>query len=137
KMTLPDDINLAYLKQVALDWRELVRERKDVILRSPTMSMVESLPTVAPIDTIDRSYQPARPGSMVAVEKRESSFYRGNFGQAAPQLQIEHRRGSMEAARIRVNEVVNLYIYPPIPVTEELRRSLTMASAPPIPYISS
>ncbi|KAH8345995.1 hypothetical protein KR067_012701, partial [Drosophila pandora] len=117
-MALSEEAHFAFAKQVALDWRELVREKKLLILQSPTASIanVDSFISVGRART--------RTSSMFTGEKRDSSFYRASFFKPPKELDIERRTGSMDADRIRVNEELNLYIYPPVPVTEEARISL-------------
>ncbi|KAH8275031.1 hypothetical protein KR018_011318, partial [Drosophila ironensis] len=122
---------MVFVKQVALDWRELVREKKNMMLMSPSMSIMnqESLADV-PVSRL-------RASSMLSREKRESSFYRANFPQKQQELTIERREGSMNAARILVNETLNLYVYPPIHVTPEARESLLLYPTTPVSVMSS
>ncbi|XP_017057718.1 uncharacterized protein LOC108098997 [Drosophila ficusphila] len=120
-MALADEGNYAFVKQVALDWRELVRERRQSLL-SPTQSIWmedAQLPMVEP---------KARTVSMIAAERRESSFYRHRFSQPMP-VAIERREvGSILADFIQVSDDVQLFIYQPIHVSPSLRASIQAMS---------
>lgn len=130
-MALSEEAHFAFAKQVALDWRELVREKKLLMLQSPTTSIANADSFI--------SYARARyrTSSMFTGEKRDSAFYRGSFFKPAKELDIQRRAGSMDADRIKVNEELNLYIYPPIPVTEEARASLLLDPISPISPLSA
>ncbi|XP_017108993.2 uncharacterized protein [Drosophila bipectinata] len=119
-MAFVEEAHFAFAKKVALDWRELVREKKFQMLETPT----ESLANVESLVSMARSK--ARTSSMFTAERRESSFYRATFSKPPRELEIERRAGSMDPDRIRVNEDLNLYIYPPVQVTEEARMSLLL-----------
>ncbi|XP_052847144.1 uncharacterized protein LOC128259053 [Drosophila gunungcola] len=118
-MALADDSNFAFVKQVALDWRELVREKRQSLILSPTLS------TLADESQMMMADSKSRTQSMIPAERRDSSFYRHRFSQQPKEpMEIEHRPGSMDASRIRVNDDVELFIYLPITVTESVRASV-------------
>ncbi|EDX07032.1 uncharacterized protein LOC6734427 [Drosophila simulans] len=131
-MALVDESNYAYVKQVALDWRELVREKRKSNLFSPTISM-QAVESQQPIgDTRSRTQ------SMIPAERRESSFYRHRFSQQAKPVEIERQEvGSMEPDRIRVSGDVLLYIYQPIFVSNARMASIQFWSPSDISITSS
>ncbi|EDW92721.1 uncharacterized protein LOC6532236 [Drosophila yakuba] len=131
-MALVDESNYAYVKQVALDWRELVREKRQSNLFSPVMSMqtVESQQRMA--DTKSRTQ------SMIPAERRESSFYRHRFSQPAKPVEIECQEPlSMEPDRIRVSGDVLLYIYQPILVSRDRMASIQVLSPSDLSIVSA
>ncbi|EDV50049.1 uncharacterized protein LOC6545161 [Drosophila erecta] len=131
-MALVDEGNYAYVKQVALDWRELVREKRQSNLFSPVLSMqaVESEQRMA--DTRSRTQ------SMIPAERRESSFYRHRFSQPAKPVEIEcQEASSMEPDRIRVSGNVLLYIYQPIIVSKTVMDSIQAWSPSDMSLVSS
>lgn len=129
---LVDESNYAYLKQVALDWRELVREKRKSNIFSPTISM-QAVDSQQPIgDTRSRTQ------SMIPAERRESSFYRHRFSQQAKPVEIECQEvGSMEPDRIRVSGDILLYIYQPIFVSNTVMASIQAWSPSEISITSS
>ncbi|XP_037718393.1 uncharacterized protein LOC119552715 [Drosophila subpulchrella] len=130
-MALADESNFAYVKQVALDWRELVRERRQSQIFSPTLSMLAEESQLRMAETKSRTQ------SMIPAERRDSSFYRHRFSLESKPLEIEQQEvGSMEPARIKVSENVHLFIYQPIPVSPSVRASIVPFS-PSDPSITS
>ncbi|XP_016969259.1 uncharacterized protein LOC108037242 [Drosophila rhopaloa] len=131
-MALADESNYTYVKQVALDWRELVREKRQTMTLSPTISML------AEESQLRMAEPKSRTQSMIPAERRDSSFYRHRFSQQPKEpIEIEHREGSMEASRIRVNDDVQLYIYQPIRVTDSVRASVHAMSPSDISMTST
>ncbi|XP_017066345.1 uncharacterized protein LOC108104667 [Drosophila eugracilis] len=117
-MALADESNFAYVKQVALDWREMVREKHQSLLMSPTQSLWGDESQLRMAGTRSRTQ------SMIPDERRASSFYRHRFSQQEKPLVIERREGSMEPSRIRINDELQIYIFQPIYVSPALRASI-------------
>ncbi|XP_016955207.1 uncharacterized protein LOC108028074 [Drosophila biarmipes] len=118
-MALADESNFAYVKKVALDWRELVRERRMSQILSPTLSML------AEESQLRMAGAKSRTQSMIPAERRDSSFYRHRFSLESKPVEIEQQEvGSMEPARIKVSDNVHLFIFQPIPVSPSVRASI-------------
>ncbi|XP_017011298.3 uncharacterized protein [Drosophila takahashii] len=117
-LAMPDEGNFAYVKQVATDWRELVREKHQSQIFSPTLSMLAEDSQLRMVDTKSRTQ------SMIPAERRESSFYRHRFTLESKPVQIERRElGSMEPDFIKVSEGVSLFIYQPIYISPSAKAS--------------
>lgn len=124
-MALADESNYGYVKQVALDWRESVRERRNMEQVTPTQSMLDQEQS---LQRLAESQARGR-GSAINAERRDSSFYRQSFSRGAKAVEIERNEGNMESDRIRVSEDVNLYLHQPVPITNEIRSSLQNAGS--------
>ncbi|KAH8349903.1 hypothetical protein KR084_009089, partial [Drosophila pseudotakahashii] len=110
--------NLSINAQVAMDWRELVREKRQSQIFSPTLSMLADESQLRMVDTKSRTQ------SMIPAERRESSFYRHRFALESQPVEIERRElGSMEPDFIKVSDGVSLFIYQPIYITPSARAS--------------
>ncbi|KAH8322319.1 hypothetical protein KR059_012474, partial [Drosophila kikkawai] len=119
-MALADENHLEYVKQVVQDWRESVRERRNMDLYSATSSLVVSEKNMHFTDSKPRG----RGNPMGTSERRESSFYHQTFSKGNNPVEIERSEGNTESDRIRVGNDVNLYLHQPVPINNAIRASL-------------